>query len=141
MRNELRIKCKEAQNKNWEEKIKHVIDYSKDSKDFWRRINILKGSNTTHTNYMKDMEANKHYSDQEKCALMEKKTWGNIFKVTKEDEVNFDLPHTDHINAIINVQSNRLKSFDIVDMNRLNTENYHTREIATEEIRGCIKKF
>ncbi len=41
---------------------------------------------------MKDEEGNKHFSDKEKCTLMVK-SWRDIFKITKDDENNFDADH------------------------------------------------
>ncbi len=35
IKSELRDRCKEAYNKNWEERIKDISDNSKNSKDFW----------------------------------------------------------------------------------------------------------
>ena len=65
-------RCKEANNKNWEDKISYISDNSKNSKEFWSKIKTLKDKNTVNTNYMKDEVGNKHYTDKEKCSLMEK---------------------------------------------------------------------
>ncbi len=89
---------------------------------------------------MMDFEGRKYYIDKEKCELLEK-TWKEVFKITDEDDVNYDTQHSNHINAYINVNINRVKFFQTVDTSRLNIQNYHTREITTEEIRGCIRKF
>ncbi len=43
IRQELKEKCKEADNKNWENKINNIIDISKDTKEFWKKIKLLKG--------------------------------------------------------------------------------------------------
>ena len=80
IKTELRMRCKEPYNKNWEDKLNYISDNSKNSKDFWNKIKILKGKNTTYTNYMKDSDGNKYHSDKEKCNLMEK-TWRNVLKV------------------------------------------------------------
>ncbi len=42
IRLELREKCKENYDKNWEDKVEELINYSKDSKEFWNKFNILK---------------------------------------------------------------------------------------------------
>ncbi len=52
IRQELRIKCKEAWNQNWEDNINNIIHTSKDSKAFWNKINLSKGKNLIHTNYL-----------------------------------------------------------------------------------------
>ncbi len=61
---------------------------------------------------MKDKEGNKFFTDKEKCSLMEL-TWRDVFKITPL--------------AYINVNENRVKSFATANMNRLNTDNYHSR--------------
>ncbi len=53
IRQELRIKCKEAWNQNWEDNINNIIHTSKDSKAFWNKINLCKGKNLIHTNYLR----------------------------------------------------------------------------------------
>ena len=80
---ELRERYKEAHNKNWEEKINYISENSKNSKEFWNKIKILKSKTTTHTNYMKDDDGKKYFTDKEKCNLMEN-TWKNVFRITEE---------------------------------------------------------
>ncbi len=69
------------------------------------------------------------------------KTWKNVFKITEEEENNFDKHHSDHIDCYINVNISRVKSFPTANMNRLNTESYHTREITLEEIKTYIRRL
>ena len=139
MKTELRERCKEAYSKNWEDKINKISENSKNSKQFWNKIKILKGKKTIYTNYMKDTEGKKYFSDKEKCNLMEK-TWKDVFRITEEEENNFDKQHSDHVNGYINVNYNRVNTFPTVDLNRLNTEDYHTREITLEEIKTYIRR-
>ena len=77
IKTELREKCKEAHNKNWEDKIKYISENNENSKEFWNKTKMLQGKNSTYTNYMKDKDRNKLYSDKEKCNLMEQ-TWRHI---------------------------------------------------------------
>ncbi len=139
IKTELREKCKEAYNKNWEEKINDISINCKNSKQFWNKIKILKGKKTTYTNYMKDSEGRKYYSDKEKCNLMEN-TWKDVFKISEEDDYNFDRVYADQINDYINANHNRVDTFPTVDLNRLNTVDYHTREITLEEVKTYIRR-
>ncbi len=66
----------------------------------------MKGKTTSHTNYMKDNEGNKYFTDQEKYYLMEQ-TWKDVFEITEEEDNDFDKQHSDHINRYITVNSNR----------------------------------
>ncbi len=95
IKTELKERCKEAYNKNWEDKISYISENSKNSNDFWNQIKILKGKNTTHVNYMKDQDGNNYNTDKEKCTLMEK-TWKDVFRITEEEEINFDQNHSEH---------------------------------------------
>ncbi len=107
IRHELREKCKDSHNKNWEENINKVMQMSKDSKAFWNKIKLLKGKKIIHANYMVDEDGNRYYSDKEKCNLMEK-SWKDIFRITEEDETNFDADHSNHINTYINIQQHKI---------------------------------
>lgn len=139
IKTELRIKCKDAFNKNWEDKINYISDNSKNSREFWNKINILKGKNITYTNYMKDSAGNKYYTDREKCTLMEE-TWKNVFKITEEDENSFDQNHSEMITTYINANNDKTKPFPTANSVRINDENLHTREITIEEIKTYIKR-
>ena len=133
IRQELRIKCKDAWNQNWEDNINSIISISKNSKAFWNKIKVCKGKNLIHTNYLKDSDGNKYYLDKEKCDLMER-TWKDIFRITEEEEANFDAAHSEHINSYINIFHDRLKPYNTSNLNRLNNENFYTRKIEKYEI-------
>ncbi len=68
---ELRELCKESYNKNWEDKINYIPENTINSKQLWDKIKLLKGKKTIYTNYMKDKDGNKYFTDKEKCNLME----------------------------------------------------------------------
>ncbi len=87
---------------------------------------------------MKDNDGKKYYSDREKCFSMEQ-TWKNIFRITEEKENCFDKDNSQHIDRYINVNFNGVESFPTVNMNRLSSENFYTREITIEEIKGFIR--
>ncbi len=139
IKTELKERCKEAYSKNWENKINQLSSNSKNSKQFWNKIKVLKEKKESHTNYMKDTEGNKYFSNKEKCNLMEK-TWKDVFKITEEEQNKFDKHHSDHTDGYINVNHNRVNSYQAVDINRLNTVSYHTREISLEEMKTYIRR-
>lgn len=87
---------------------------------------------------MKDNDGKKYYSDREKCFSMEQ-TWKNIFRITEEKENCFDKDNSQHIDRYINVNFNGVESFPTVNMNRLSSENFYTREITIEEIKGFTR--
>ena len=51
---------------------------------------------------------------------------------------SFDKDHLDLIDAYINVHSQRVLAFPLSDLSRLNSENYHTREIDKDEIKHRV---
>ncbi len=100
IKQELRIKCKDAWRQNWEGNIDDIISISRDSEAFWNKINLSKGKNQIQINYLKDSEGNKYYTHKEKCKLMEN-TWKDIFGITEEYEANFDVALSEHIDSYI----------------------------------------
>ncbi len=68
------------------------------------------------------------------------KTWKDVFRITEEEENIFDKNHSDHIDQYINIHNNRVKPFPTVNINRINNENYQTREITLEEIKLFIRR-
>ncbi len=84
--------------------------------------------NLIHTNYLKDPEGNKYYLDKEKCKLMER-TWKDIFRITDEEEANFDVAHAEHINSYINIFQERINPYNVSNLSKLNNENFYTRKI------------
>ncbi len=82
---------------------------------------------------MKDNEGNKYYPDQEKCtSTLMQQTWKDVFRITADDENNFDENHSQYIDRYITVNENKVKSFPTVNLNRINNESIYTREIALE---------
>ncbi len=89
IRTELREKCKEAHNRNWEVEIIKITDCSKNTKEFWNKIKAMKGKNVTYINHMVDTDGRKYYTDKKKCELLGK-TWENVFIIIEDEEENFD---------------------------------------------------
>ncbi len=139
IKTELRERCKETYNKIGRIELTKYQKTHKKSKQFWNKIKLLKGKKTPHTNYMKDKDGNKYFTDKEKCNLMEE-TWENVFKITEEEENSLHKQHSDHINRYITVNNNRIKSFPTANTERLDNENYLTREITIEEVKMYIRR-
>ncbi len=139
IRQELRVKCKEAWRDNWEDNINNIISISKDGKAFWRKINLSKGKNLIHTNYLKDPEGNKYCTDKDKCQLMED-TWKDVFRITEEDEANFDAAHSDHINSYINILEDIIKPHNSSNLTRLNNDYFYIRKIQLHEITRYLRQ-
>ncbi len=140
IRQELRELCKEAYSSNWENNINNIIQISKDTKTFWRKIKLLRGNNNTHTNYLVDKEGNKYYTDKQKCRVMED-TWKDIFRITEEEENIFDAQHSEHIESFIEVHKHRVTAHNTAQLTRLNNGCISVRPITTDEIKRHISRF
>ncbi len=140
IRQELRDECKREYNRRWEDSIDNTIQLSKDTKAFWSRIKQLQGSNTKHTNYLEDTNGHKYYTDEDKCTIM-KNTWTDIFRITDEEEANFDAIHSQHIDTYIGTQIHRTTPHNTSDAARLTTDSFYSRPIQSEEIQKHIKRM
>ncbi len=54
--------------------------------------------------------------------------------------MNFDNLHSEHIDAYINVNNNRIKPYERVDLNRLENNNHYTKGVTEEEIKRWMRK-
>ena len=67
-------------------------------------------------------------------------TWKNIFRITDEEEAEFDAAHSEHINTYINIFHNRFQPYNESNLSRLNNENFYIRKIEKYEIIRYLKK-
>ncbi len=86
---------------------------------------------------MVDEDGNRCYSDKEKCNLMEK-SWKDIFRITEEDETNFDTDHSNHINTHINIQQQKITPYQEVDLTRLTNDDMCLKRIDRSEIKRYL---
>ncbi len=68
------------------------------------------------------------------------RTWRDIFRITEEEEANFDVAHAEHINSSINIFQVRINPYNVSNLSRLNNENFYTRKIEKYEIIRYLKK-
>ncbi len=123
IRQELKEKCKEASREAWENKLLEIIDSTKDTKCFWKKVNRLRGKDITHCNYLTDDQGNKYFTDKEKCQVMAKPR-KNVFTITPQENEAFYARHFEHISTYINIQQHRVTPYNRVDFNRLNNNFY-----------------
>ncbi len=88
---------------------------------------------------MVDEDGNRYYSDKEKCNLIEK-GWKDIFRITEEDETNFDSDHSNHIDTYINIPQQRITPCQEVDLTRLTNDNMYLKRIDRSEIKRYLNK-
>ncbi len=95
----------------------------------------MRGNNTAHTNYLQDQDGNTYYINKEKCIMMEQ-TWRDVCRITEEEENTFDIQHSQHIEAYIQIHNNRIKAYDTADLTRLDDGTFYTRQITIEEVKN-----
>ncbi len=69
------------------------------------------------------------------------KDWRDVFKITEEEDNNFDNQHSDQVNQYINANLNRGNTFPTVDLSRLNTQDYHTTQITLQQLKTYIPRY
>ncbi len=140
LKHEMRERCKEEYNKNWEKQINNVIKDSKDTKKFWQQVNKLRGKTIPQNNYLKDENGREYHTCKEKCLIMQN-TWSNIFRITEEEEQKFDIEHSQHTDTYINDNNERIKHHETIDFNRLNENCHITKPITEDEVKININKL
>ncbi len=68
-------------------------------------------------------------------------TWKDIFRITQDDENNFDTQHSEHIETYIQIQQHRTTSYNTTDTTRLDNLNFHTRPMTVEEVKKHLSRF
>ena len=139
---QLRIENK-LNNEYWERKIKEINDLYHDQTQFWNHIKVLMGSSRENNiSYLIDVENNnkKCHTDDEKLDLYNK-TWKNVFRISPEENINFDQQNEDRVENFIRNNKQRIEPYHTADLNRLEADNYLTRPITSKNITDIIKEF
>lgn len=85
----LKEETDKIKNDNWEETIKHTAQKYKNPKEFWKEIKRLKGNKITSSPHLKIN--NRLVTSDEEKEMAHREIWKNIFKITDEENQNYDL--------------------------------------------------
>ena len=85
------------------------------------------------------MEGKKHYSDKDKCNAM-KRAWNDIFRITPEENANYNNNHEDNIITLLNNIQDIISPHDTSDLTRLDNSSIFTREINTLDIKYYVSQ-
>ena len=139
LKNALVHECKNINAQNWENKILSTVEKYNSPTDFWRAIKVLKG-NTEHTSPYITHNNDKLYSPEEKEPIF-RDIWSNIFRITPEENQQFD-QHTEHtVNNFININREHCTPYQYADETRLSNNSYLTSKITIEEVKRIIKNM
>ena len=131
--------CKKQNNKNWECKIKHLNTIYKDPKKFWQNLKQLIG-NPTHQKPFILHDNKKVYDDKGKEQIF-REIWSNVFKISPIENLQFDQDNERIINNYINNNKLEISPYHQANPDNLNTDNYFTSEITTQDIKNIIKQL
>ncbi len=67
-------------------------------------------------------------------------TWTDVFRITEEDEANFEAAHSDHINTYICIFEDRIKPYNSSNLSRLKNDKFYTRKVQLHEINRYLKQ-
>ena len=121
-------------NEKWEEMICKLQAKIKDPKMFWDGIRrLMGGKNTTLPTYVYDEQGGKI---TEKEAKLDRfiEVWKNIFKITDEENANFDLTNEQLVTNFIEENEHRIEPYQLANRNRLNNNDPLTKELTYNEI-------
>ena len=98
--------------------------------------------NERDTPYLIDIENNnnKLYKDEEKHSLYNR-TWKNVFKISEEENQNFDEENEIRVNNFLNENLYRTKPYEFANTRRLDPNNFLTKPIEKRHIISIIKQF
>ena len=140
LQEELKEESKLLYIQHWNKLVEDTeIEYN-NPKKFWSRIKRLLGTKLPSIPYLLDERNNKVFDNKEKERIF-RSFWENIFKISPEDNQNFDRQHEILVESFINENQDRVKPYPSANMERLDINNPLIRPIEEWEIKAIIKNF
>ena len=62
------------------------------------------------------------------------KTWRNVFRISDEENLEFDQTHERNVNNYLNSQECQLQQFERTNLDRVDPDNYLTRPVTNTDI-------
>ena len=127
-------------NETWLRKINKIQNIYNDPKTFWANIRKMMGGTNNNTPYIINNNNEKLYTDREKEGEFQN-IWRNIFKISDQENLEFDPNHERIIKDYVNRNEFQLEQYQRADTDRLDPTNYLTRPVTTLDIKIIIKQF
>ena len=67
--------------------------------------------------------------------------WSNIFKISDDENQEFDLLHEQRIMNYIQTYEYQIETYEQADDDRLDDDNYMTRHVTNDDIIQIVKEF
>ena len=124
----------------WNNKIQKIITLYKDPAQFWNNIKVLMGGKGIKNLYILDENNIKLYEPKDKEKLF-RSIWGNIFKISDEENQNFYLNHETMVTEFLNERQHDTQPYPFAGLSRLDENNYLTKPVSRYDIISTIKEF
>ena len=115
---ELREEVSKEYYKNWEQLIQKTQNLYKEPKLFWNNIKRLMGGKTSDIPYLVNTLGDKIYNNKERAELF-RNYWENIFKISPEENREFDINNEIRVNNFLNNNRGRMTPYATSNMERL----------------------
>ena len=137
LREQLKQEYQRLRGEMWEQLIEKT-DTLRNSKDFWYSIKrMMGGNNRQEQKYLKGHNGEDVYEEEEREALF-RNYWSTIFKISEEENEEFDKAVDKEVKKHIKNNRNYLKTDETVNLGILRLE---TELITEQEIKRTIKTF
>ena len=124
----------------WSSKITKLQEIYRDPKEFWAQVRRLMGSGQAEPPYIINNAGEKLHTNEEKETEF-RHIWKNVFRITPEDNVLFDMRHENYVNNYVNAHDFEITPFEKTDYDRLDNDNYLIRPITNSDIKQIIRDF
>ena len=121
----------------WNSRIRNVdLSYGQEGR-FWDSIARLLGKSSNGSPYILHNN-DKIFKDEDKEPVF-REYWSNVFRITPEENANFDRNHETMVNDVLRRRGQELVPYPTVDLTRLDPNNPLTRPFELDEIKEIIK--
>ena len=125
----------------WERLIKKLEIDSKDPKKFWDQVKrLMGGKGNGPASYVWDENRGKLFDDESKLNRF-RVVWKDIFKITEEENANYDIVHEERIMNHLAENHYRTQPYRLANLNRLNDEDPLTRPLHYFDMLRIINNF
>lgn len=134
IRTELQEEYRTMNNEMWND-ITQKLSHEKDPKKFWTSIKKLQGNtNKAKATYIRDHQDNKIHTEQGREEIF-RRYWQNIFRITDEENEDFDEEHEEEIKQALEQNKEKLQTHTIK-----RKPNINEIQVTNEELIQAIAK-
>ena len=138
---EINKEANRMENEKWENDVMKLNDKHKnDPIRFWEGIEKMLGKERPNIPYLIGPNGEKIEEEDDQIRLLTN-TWGKTFKISDEENRDFDANNEELVNNFINNNRERITPYVNPDLSRLSEDNYLISEITMEEIINTLKSF